>query len=95
MDSASAYYNTFRNPSQGGFSTVDNEPLADSPVEFEYFIPVNFNRAPDFVRRDRGAGIFLHVHGPGATAGCISLTRGEILTVLRNVRTWDTITIAP
>ncbi|GAB3705407.1 L,D-transpeptidase family protein [Mariniluteicoccus flavus] len=93
MDSNSLYYNNFRNPSQGGFSTVDNEPLADSPVEFEYFIPVNFNRAPDFVRKDRGAGVFLHVHGPGATAACISVTREEILTVLRNVRSGDTITI--
>jgi L,D-peptidoglycan transpeptidase YkuD (ErfK/YbiS/YcfS/YnhG family) len=31
----------------------------------------------------RGGGIFLHANGTGATAGCVSLARSDLLRVLR------------
>jgi L,D-peptidoglycan transpeptidase YkuD (ErfK/YbiS/YcfS/YnhG family) len=75
-DNASAYYNRYRNKRQGGFrwwlpsSDVDSsERLRDYPVQYEWSVVTGFNRAQV---RHRGAGIFLHVNGSGATAGCVS-----------------------
>lgn len=80
QDNASAHYNRYRNKAEGGFRwwlpTSDfnsSERLADYVPEYEYAIVTGFNYAAQ-VRR-RGAGIFLHVNGPGATAGCVSAPR--------------------
>lgn len=84
-DNASAYYNRFRNQSQGGFrwwlrSGPDtSERLSDYPTQYEYVVNTGFNQ--DQVRH-RGAGIFLHVNGRGATAGCVSAPRWFLRTVL-------------
>ena len=78
QDNASAYYNRYRNKSQGGFrwwltSGINtSERLTDFPTEYEYAFNTSFNI--NQVRR-RGAGIFLHVNGTGATAGCASAPR--------------------
>jgi hypothetical protein len=37
--------------------------------------------APADVRR--GSAIFLHINGAGSTAGCVSLRRADLLTVLK------------
>ena len=74
-DNASAYYNRYRSRELGGarwdlVSKINgSERLADYPtqylmsvvVAYNYYDPVHY----------RGAGIFLHVNGPGATAGCL------------------------
>jgi len=77
QDNASRYYNYRRNKSQGGFrwwlppsSTNGSEYLPSYRTQYAYSIVVNFNR-PHPVRH-RGSGIFLHVNGRGATAGCVS-----------------------
>jgi L,D-peptidoglycan transpeptidase YkuD (ErfK/YbiS/YcfS/YnhG family) len=77
QDNASRYYNYLRNKSQGGFrwwlpaSNVNgSEYLPSYRTQYAYSVVVNFNR-PNPVRY-RGAGIFLHVNGRGATAGCVS-----------------------
>jgi L,D-peptidoglycan transpeptidase YkuD (ErfK/YbiS/YcfS/YnhG family) len=79
-DNDSAYYNRYRNKAEGGFrwwlplSDVDSsERLRDYPTQYEYSVVIAFN----YVRpvRHRGAGIFLHVNGRGATAGCVSAPR--------------------
>jgi L,D-peptidoglycan transpeptidase YkuD (ErfK/YbiS/YcfS/YnhG family) len=77
QDNASRYYNYRRNKSQGGFrwwlpaSNVNgSEHLPSYRTQYAYSVVINFNR-PKPVRY-RGAGIFLHVHGRGATAGCVS-----------------------
>jgi len=75
------------------------ERLADYPIQYEYAAVVDFNRPasatvtfdetrhqyvtshPADVRR--GCAIFLHVNGAGATAGCVSLGRADLLTILR------------
>jgi L,D-peptidoglycan transpeptidase YkuD (ErfK/YbiS/YcfS/YnhG family) len=77
-DNQSAYYNRYRNKSAGGFrwwlksGQNTSERLADFPTQYEYAVNTAFNR--DQVRH-RGAGIFLHVNGRGATAGCVSAPR--------------------
>lgn len=80
QDNASRYYNTLRNKRRGGFrwwlpSSEDNssERLADYGRQYAWSVVIDFNR-PDPVRH-RGSGIFLHVNGDGATAGCVSTPR--------------------
>lgn len=78
-DNGSAFYNRYRSKRQGGFrwwlpaSDVNSsERLRDYPVQYEWSVVTSFNRAQV---RHRGAGIFLHVNGSGATAGCVSAPR--------------------
>ncbi|KQW49259.1 hypothetical protein ASC77_11265 [Nocardioides sp. Root1257] len=85
-DNASRYYNRFRNQSQGGFrwwlpSSDPNasERLTDYRTQYEWSILVDFNRGQV---RHRGAGIFLHVNGSGATAGCVSAPRWFIRSLM-------------
>jgi L,D-peptidoglycan transpeptidase YkuD (ErfK/YbiS/YcfS/YnhG family) len=101
-DNNSAFYNTYRNESQGGFDTTlplcdpdGSERLLDFPGHYDYVIVVDFNRAPDVRKPYRGAGIFLHVRGNGATAGCVAVSSSEMVTMLRAIRPGDTVTIAP
>ncbi|MGI8767480.1 MAG: L,D-transpeptidase family protein, partial [Propionibacteriaceae bacterium] len=94
--------NNCRNSSQGGFrpnlpssDANSSERLTDYPgQQYDYAIVINFNRQPYSDQRAyRGAGIFLHVNGSGATAGCVSLTRTNLLTVFSYLRPGDRITI--
>ncbi len=79
-DNRSPYYNRYRNKSQGGFrwwlssrSVNSSERLLDFPRQYEFSIVTGYNYAAQV--RHRGAGIFLHVNGRGATAGCVSTPR--------------------
>lgn len=92
QDNASAHYNTLRNKRQGGFrwrlpSGEENssERLRDYPRQYAWSVVVDFNRPPNAVRH-RGSGIFLHVSGSGATAGCVSVPRPLQRRVLRWLR---------
>jgi L,D-peptidoglycan transpeptidase YkuD (ErfK/YbiS/YcfS/YnhG family) len=77
-DNQSSFYNRYRNKSQGGFrwwlksGANTSERLKDFPTQYEYAVNTGFNRNQV---RHRGAGIFLHVNGSGATAGCVSAPR--------------------
>jgi L,D-peptidoglycan transpeptidase YkuD (ErfK/YbiS/YcfS/YnhG family) len=78
-DNGSRYYNRYRNKAQGGFrwwlpASAENssERLRDFPRQYEYSVVTGYNHAQV---RHRGAGIFLHVNGAGATAGCVSAPR--------------------
>jgi L,D-peptidoglycan transpeptidase YkuD (ErfK/YbiS/YcfS/YnhG family) len=78
-DNQSRFYNRLRNKAQGGFrwwipasDTNSSERLTDFPQQYEFSIVTSYNL--DQVRH-RGAGIFLHVNGGGATAGCVSAPR--------------------
>jgi len=82
QDNRSAHYNRYRNRRQGEFrwwlpaSDVNSsERLLDYRRQYEWSIVTDFN--VEQVRR-RGSGIFLHVNGSGATAGCVSAPRGFI-----------------
>jgi L,D-peptidoglycan transpeptidase YkuD (ErfK/YbiS/YcfS/YnhG family) len=79
LDNQSAYYNRYRNRSQGGFrwrlpsSHPDSsERLKDYPKQYEFAFVTSFNARQV---RHRGGAIFLHVNGSGATAGCVSAPR--------------------
>jgi len=78
-DNGSRFYNRYRNKAQGGFrwwlpSSAENSSarLRDFPVQYEYSVVTSYNHEQV---RHRGAGIFLHVNGSGATAGCVSAPR--------------------
>jgi L,D-peptidoglycan transpeptidase YkuD (ErfK/YbiS/YcfS/YnhG family) len=79
QDNASPHYNRWRNQRQGGFrwwlpssDPNSSERLTDYGRQYEYAVVVEYNW--DQVRH-RGSGIFLHVNGRGATAGCVSAPR--------------------
>jgi L,D-peptidoglycan transpeptidase YkuD (ErfK/YbiS/YcfS/YnhG family) len=79
QDNASDFYNRYRHQSRGGFrwwlptSHPDaSERLTDYGRQYEYAVVVGFNAGQV---RHRGSGIFLHVNGRGATAGCVSAPR--------------------
>jgi L,D-peptidoglycan transpeptidase YkuD (ErfK/YbiS/YcfS/YnhG family) len=78
-DNRSAFYNRYRNRAQGGFrwwipasDANSSERLTDFRRQYEYSIVTSYNHEQV---RHRGAGIFLHVNGAGATAGCVSAPR--------------------
>jgi L,D-peptidoglycan transpeptidase YkuD (ErfK/YbiS/YcfS/YnhG family) len=85
-DNASRYYNRYRNKSRGGFrwrlpssDPNSSERLRDFRQQYEWSIVTSFNHKQV---RHRGAGIFLHVNGSGATAGCVSAPRWFIRTLM-------------
>ena len=101
QDRKSAYYNTLRNKSAGGFrwslkssSKDSSEKLSSYTKQYRYAVVINYNRAPDVKVVGRGSGIFLHVKGSGATAGCVGITKGQMKTVMAYLRPGDKITIA-
>lgn len=86
QDNRSRFYNRYRNQSRGGFrwrlpssDPNSSERLTDYPRQYEWAIVTGFNR--DQVRH-RGSGIFLHVNGSGATAGCVSAPRWMIAALM-------------
>ena len=88
-DNRSAFYNRYRNQSQGGFRwwlplSAENgsERLSDFPVQYEDAIVLDYNQQQV---RYRGAGIFLHVAGSGATAGCVSAPRRVLHRLLHRL----------
>jgi L,D-peptidoglycan transpeptidase YkuD (ErfK/YbiS/YcfS/YnhG family) len=86
-DNRSAYYNRYRNKRLGGFrwwlpsgNVNSSERLLDYPVPYEFSVVTSYNYAAQV--RHRGAGIFLHVNGSGATAGCVSAPRAFLRRTL-------------
>ncbi len=91
QDNASRHYNELRSKRRGGFRwwlppSDDNssERLADYDRQYAWSVVIDFNR-PDPVR-NRGSGIFLHVNGDGATAGCVSVPRPAMRSTLSRLR---------
>ena len=89
QDNASPHYNRYRNRSAGGFrwwlpaSNVNaSERLTDYRRPYEWSIVTSFNLEQV---RHRGSGIFLHVNGRGATAGCVSAPRRFLRALVRRL----------
>ena len=71
------------------------EQLISYDRQYRYSVVLNYNLPSDLRWRNgqrialnpantsKGGGIFLHVNGSGATAGCISISRSRMLRVLR------------
>ena len=79
QDNASRHYNRYRNRAQGGFRwwlpsghPNSSERLTDYRRQYDLSIVIAYNENQV---RHRGAGIFLHMNGRGATAGCVSAPR--------------------
>lgn len=88
QDNASRHYNRYRNKAGGGFrwwlrsGPNSSERLKDYRVQYEMAVNTSFNRNQV---RYRGAGIFLHVNGRGATAGCISVPRLHMRRIMASL----------
>jgi L,D-peptidoglycan transpeptidase YkuD (ErfK/YbiS/YcfS/YnhG family) len=85
-DRRSAYYNQMRLGTQGGFALRtsgfnSSERLGSMGAQYDYAAVIDFNRPNPVI--GRGAGIFLHAFGSGATAGCVSIRHDHMAAVLR------------
>lgn len=96
QDRNSRYYNELRNSALGGFLARPSagERLIDYRTQYAHSVVIDFNRAPDRTVIGRGSGIFLHVNGTGATAGCVSMTKAHLRTLLSYLQPGDRITIS-
>lgn len=85
-DRTSAYYNQMRRASLGGFHVTTagangSEHLARMGAQYDNVVVIDFNRPHPAI--GRGAGIFLHSFGRGATAGCVAVSHAHMVSVLR------------
>ncbi len=82
-----ATYNTYQTSRTPGarWRTSWAEHLRDYPTQYAHSLILGFNLpgGPVPVDVTAGGGIFLHVNGTGATAGCISLAAADLATVAR------------
>lgn len=81
QDNGSRAYNRWSEPLAPDCRATEAEHLVSYRTQYAYALVVGFNyRAPV---RGRGAGIFLHVNGRGATAGCVSVPEEAMQKILR------------
>jgi L,D-peptidoglycan transpeptidase YkuD (ErfK/YbiS/YcfS/YnhG family) len=82
-DPSSPTYNSFQHVPCGARPpfAVKSPGMWQSPRAYPYLAVVEFNMRP--VVPGRGSGIFLHAQTGGATNGCVSLRRSDLLRVLR------------
>ena len=90
QDNRSDHYNRYRNKRRGGFrwwlpasDPNSSERLTDYPKQYEFSFVTGFNYSAQV--RHRGSGIFLHVNGRGATAGCVSAPRRFIVQLMNRL----------
>jgi L,D-peptidoglycan transpeptidase YkuD (ErfK/YbiS/YcfS/YnhG family) len=84
-DPESKYYNSMHGEAGADFPLTESgdrgsEHLVNYPTQYAKALVINFNRWP--ATPGRGAGIFLHVNGSGATAGCVSVPRATMDRVM-------------
>lgn len=83
-DNASASYNRWVDPLPPDCAAAESERLAGYPTQYSRALVIGFNYHRPV--SGRGAGIFLHVNGKGATAGCVSVPAGAMARILSWVR---------
>ncbi|MEU8778281.1 L,D-transpeptidase family protein [Streptomyces sp. NPDC048606] len=81
QDNASASYNRWVEPLPSDCAPGEAEHLVTYRRQYAHALVVAFNY--DRPVRGRGAGIFLHVDGKGATAGCVSVPERAMRALLR------------
>ncbi|WP_432215510.1 L,D-transpeptidase family protein [Streptomyces subrutilus] len=81
QDNASAAYNRWVEPLPSHCAPGEAEHLVTYQAQYAHALVIGFNYAEPV--RGRGAGIFLHVNGKGATAGCVSVPRQAMRKILR------------
>ncbi|MEV0276142.1 L,D-transpeptidase family protein [Streptomyces sp. NPDC050610] len=83
-DNASRSYNRWVEGLPSDCAAKESEHLADYPVQYSRALVIAFNYTRPV--HGRGAGIFLHVDGRGATAGCVSVPASAMSAVLTWLR---------
>ncbi|MFG2355334.1 L,D-transpeptidase [Streptomyces sp. NPDC048521] len=81
QDNDSASYNRWVDPLPDDCRAAEAEHLVTYPTQYAYGLVIGFNY--DRPVRGRGAGIFLHVNGRAATAGCVSVPEDAMRRILR------------
>ena len=78
-----ATYNTWVETTR----TIDGEHLIEVGAPYEYALHTGYNALPNERVVGRGSAIFIHVIHPGYSSGCVMLARGDMVTLLRLLRT--------
>ncbi|MEU1087053.1 L,D-transpeptidase family protein [Streptomyces sp. NPDC005892] len=71
QDNGAREYNRWVEPLPSDCRAAEAEHLVTYPTQYARAMVIGFNYAEPV--RGRGAGVFLHVDGAGATAGCVSV----------------------
>ncbi|MFF7311868.1 L,D-transpeptidase family protein [Streptomyces sp. NPDC008137] len=82
QDNDSRSYNRWTEPRAADCRAAESERLITYRAQYAHALVIDFNYERPV--RGRGAGIFLHVNGRGATAGCVSVPKGA----MRRILTW-------
>ncbi|GAB2854962.1 L,D-transpeptidase family protein [Streptomyces deserti] len=80
QDGDSRSYNRWTEPRAADCAAAEAEHLVTYRTQYAYALVIGFNYHRPV--RGRGAGIFLHVNGRGATAGCVSVPRDAMRRIL-------------
>ncbi|MGW4162861.1 L,D-transpeptidase family protein [Streptomyces sp. NPDC004788] len=80
QDNASASYNRWVEGLPPDCRAAEAEHLSAYQTQYAHALVIGFNYARPV--RGRGAGIFLHVNGRGATAGCVSVPAEAMRRIL-------------
>lgn len=81
QDKASRSYNRWTEPRAADCRAAHAEHLISYRKQYAYALVIGFNYERPV--RSRGAGIFLHVNGRGATAGCVSVSADAMRRILK------------
>ncbi|OPG02260.1 hypothetical protein B1R27_33210 [Streptomyces sp. GKU 895] len=81
QDNDSRVYNRWSEPRAKDCRAAESEHLIAYEKQYAYAMVIGFNYAKPV--RGRGAGIFLHVNGRGATAGCVSVSADAMRRILK------------
>jgi L,D-peptidoglycan transpeptidase YkuD (ErfK/YbiS/YcfS/YnhG family) len=81
QDDDSRSYNRWTEPRAADCRATHAEHLISYRTQYAYALVIGFNYERPV--RGRGAGIFLHVNGRGATAGCVSVSADAMRRILK------------
>lgn len=81
QDNDSRAYNRWSEPRARDCRAAESEHLISYGSLYAHALVIGFNY--DRPVKGRGAGIFLHVKGRGATAGCVSVSRDAMRRILK------------
>lgn len=80
QDNRSRSYNRWVEGLPADCRAAESERLVSYATQYAHALVIGFNYHRPV--RGRGAGIFLHVNGRGATAGCVSVPAGAMRRIL-------------
>ncbi|MFC8144168.1 L,D-transpeptidase [Streptomyces paradoxus] len=80
QDNDSRSYNRWSEPRAADCRAAEAEQLITYRAQYAHALVIGFNYERPV--RGRGSGIFLHVNGRGATAGCVSVSEDAMRRIL-------------